>query len=85
MVKVGHNGPEETTYIKQGVGSRIQMITVNGRCGVGKEEGGRGKRGGVGVQSMGDMGKDICPNFLQPFIENNKFAKNVAPVSSIDI
>ncbi len=28
MVKVGHNGPEETTYIKQGVGLRIDMITA---------------------------------------------------------
>ncbi len=29
MVKVGHNGPEETTYIKQGVGLHIEVITVN--------------------------------------------------------
>ncbi len=29
MVKVGHNGPEETTYAKQGVGLRIDMITDN--------------------------------------------------------
>ncbi len=28
-------------------------------------------RGGEGrsVQSMGEMGKDFCPNFLQPFLE----------------
>ncbi len=24
----------------------------------------------VSVQSMGEMGKDFCPNFLQPFLEN---------------
>ncbi len=33
-------------------------------------EGGRGKGGGVIVQSMGEMGIDFCPNFLQPFLEN---------------
>ncbi len=48
------------------------MITVNGwRAG---ERGGVGKCGGggvgVSVQSMGEMGKDFCPNFLQPFLEN---------------
>ncbi len=26
--------------------------------------------GGVSVQSMGEMGKDFCPNVLQPFLEN---------------
>ncbi len=26
--------------------------------------------GEMSVQSMGDMGKDFCPNFLQPFLEN---------------
>ncbi len=26
--------------------------------------------GGVSVQSMGEMGKDFCPNFLQPLLEN---------------
>ncbi len=32
---------------------------------------GVGKWGvGVTVQSMGEMGKDFCPNFLQPFLEN---------------
>ncbi len=30
--KIGHNGPEETTYIEQGVGQHIEMITVNGWC-----------------------------------------------------
>ncbi len=28
--KVGHSGPEETTYIEPGVGQHIEMITVNG-------------------------------------------------------
>ncbi len=32
--------------------------------------GGVGKWVGVSVQSMGDMGKDFCQNFLQPFLEN---------------
>ncbi len=32
--------------------------------------GGVGEGGGVSVQSMGEMGKDFCPNFLQPFLEN---------------
>ncbi len=40
MIKVGHNGPEETIFIKQGVGLHMDMITVNGRCAGGK--GGRG-------------------------------------------
>ncbi len=31
--------------------------------------GGRGN-GGVSVQSMGEMGKDFCPNFIHPFFEN---------------
>ncbi len=38
------------------------MITVKGWCAGGK--------GGMSVQSMGEMGKDFCPNFLQPFLEN---------------
>ncbi len=45
------------------------MITVNGWYAGGKG-GGRGKGGQVSVQSMGEMGKDFCPNFLQPFLEN---------------
>ncbi len=44
------------------------MITVNGWCAGGK--GGRRKGGGVSVQSMGEMGKNFCPNILQPFLEN---------------
>ncbi len=24
----------------------------------------------MSVQSIGEMGKDFCPNFLQPFLEN---------------
>ncbi len=39
------------------------MITVNEwRAG--------GNGGGVNVQSMGEMGKDFCTNFLQRFLEN---------------
>ncbi len=38
------------------------MITANGWCA-------GGKGGGRSVQSMGEMGKDFCPNFLQPFLE----------------
>ncbi len=40
------------------------MITVNGWCAGGKGGGGRS------VQSMGEMGKDFCPNFLQSFLKN---------------
>ncbi len=39
------------------------MITVNVWCA-------GGKGGGRSVQSMGEMGKDFCPNFLQPFLKN---------------
>ncbi len=31
---------------------------------------GRGGKGGMSVQPMGEMGKDFCPNFLEPFLEN---------------
>ncbi len=24
----------------------------------------------MSIQSMGELGKDFCPNFLQPFLEN---------------
>ncbi len=41
--KVGHNGPEETTYIKQGVRLHIEMTTVNGWCAGGRGEGGGGE------------------------------------------
>ncbi len=44
------------------------MITINGWCAGGK--GVRRKGVGVSVQSMGEMGKDFCPNFLQPFLGN---------------
>ncbi len=44
------------------------MITVNGMYAGGT--GGVGeRRGGVSVQSMREMGKDFCPNFLKPFLE----------------
>ncbi len=61
--------PEETTYIKQGVGQYIEMITVNEWYAGGKG-GGRGKGGWVSAQSSVERGKDFCPNFLQPFHEN---------------
>ncbi len=32
--------------------------------------GGGWNKGGVSVQSMVGMGKDFCPNFLQPLLEN---------------
>ncbi len=39
---------------------------------VGRWEGGgvEEKWVGVSVQSVGEMGKDLCPNFLQPLLEN---------------
>ncbi len=45
------------------------MIAVNGRCASGKVGGGRGKMR-MSAQSMGEVGKDFCPNFLQSFLEN---------------
>ncbi len=38
--------PEETTYVKEGVGLFIDMITVNGWCAGGKLGVGVGKKGG---------------------------------------
>ncbi len=32
--------------------------------------GGGREKGGMSVQSMGEMGKDFWPNFLQSFLEN---------------
>ncbi len=46
----------------------MDMITVNG-WGAGGKGGGQGK-GGMSVQSMVEMGKNFCPNFLQHFLEN---------------
>ncbi len=37
---------------------------------MGRWGGGGGETGGMGVQSMGEVGKDFCPNFLQSFLEN---------------
>ncbi len=39
---------------------------------VGRREGGGVENWGVevSVQSMGKMGKDYCPKFLQPFLES---------------
>ncbi len=45
------------------------MITVNGWCADGMGGGGKGN-GEMSVQSMREMGKDLCPNILQPFFEN---------------
>ncbi len=45
------------------------MVTVIGWC-TGGKGGGRGKGMWANVQSMGQMRKDFCPNFLQPFLEN---------------
>ncbi len=45
------------------------MITVNGWCAGGNGGGGVGERG-VSVQSIGEIRKGFCPNFLQPFLEN---------------
>ncbi len=57
---------KKTTYIKQGAGLHIEMITVNGWYRGGR--GGGRKRGvGVNVYSAGEMGKDFCPNLRQPF------------------
>ncbi len=69
MIYNGKTGLKKTTYIKQGAGLHIDVITVNGWCAGGKGEGGRGK-GGMSVQSMGEMGTGFCPNFLQPFLED---------------
>ncbi len=55
------------------------MITVNEWCA-------GGKGGGVSVQSVGEMGKDFCPNFLQQFLENidsrscNDGSRELAPI-----
>ncbi len=38
------NGPKETTYIEQGVGIHIEVMTVNGWC-AGGMVGGSRKRG----------------------------------------
>ncbi len=32
--------------------------------------GGGSEKGCVSVQSLGEMGKDFCPSFLQPLLEN---------------
>ncbi len=54
------------------------MITVNGWCAGGKG-GGQGK-GGMSVQSMVEMGKNFCPNFLQPFLENIDRSWELIPI-----
>ncbi len=59
------------------------MITVNGRWAGGKEW--VGERGWASVQSMVEVGKNFCPNFLQPFLENidrscNDGSRDLIPV-----
>ncbi len=46
------------------------MITANVWYAGGKGREVVGKGGWVSVQSMGEMGKDVCPNSLQPLLEN---------------
>ncbi len=46
MVKSRPQRPEETTYIEQGVGLHLDMITVNGWC--------AGWKGGAGEGKLGD-------------------------------
>ncbi len=60
--KTGHNGPEETTYMKHGVGLHIKMITVNGWCADGK-----GGGGGVRVQTTLGDGERLLSN-LSPTV-----------------
>ncbi len=43
-------------------------MTVNGSCAGGK--GGGREKGSVRVQSVGEMGKNFCPNVPHPFLEN---------------
>ncbi len=54
---------ESWSWIAYRDGSLMGGVQV-GRGLVGK------RRGGVSVQSMGEMGKDFGPNLLQPFLEN---------------
>ncbi len=44
-------GPEETTCIEQGVGKHLEMSLL------------MGVNGAMSVQSMGEMGIALCPNF----------------------
>ncbi len=44
------------------------MITANGWC-AGGMRGGEHGSGEMSALSMGEMGKESCPNFLQPFLE----------------
>ncbi len=46
---------------------------------------GGGGGGGVSVQSMGEMGKDFCPNFLQPFLENIDICLKVAILAFLEL
>ncbi len=42
---------------------------IMGGVQVGRWGGGR-EKGGMSVQSMEEVGKEFCPNFLQSFLEN---------------
>ncbi len=65
MVKVGHNGPEETTYVNQGVGLCIEMITANGWCAGGKVGGySKGRLGECSVN--GGDGKSLLYKLSPP-------------------
>ncbi len=65
--QVGHNGLEETAYIKQGVGLHIEMITVNGWCEGGKEGGGSGKEGAGECLVNGGDGERFLSKLSQTF------------------
>ncbi len=60
---MGHNGPEETTWTEQAIGSHIKMVTVNGWYE--SREGGKGI-GEISVQPLkalcGETGKDPSPS-----------------------
>ncbi len=42
-------------------------------------------RRGVSVQSMGEIGKEFCPNFHQPFLENIDIRSCNDGVCSLDL
>ncbi len=61
--KVGHNGPEEITYLEQGFGLHIEMITVNGWC----ISGMRGRGNGDECSVDGADGEILLSKFSQTF------------------
>ncbi len=61
--KVGHNGPEETTYTKQGFGQHKEVITVTGWF-AGEMGGGVSRQMGRWVSSQwGRQGKTTSQTF----------------------